>query len=174
MFLSQFKESVDKELEIKDTNIESFKVFLKYCYFDELEAMFDYSLAIDVFRLSHKYQMKDLMNLIEELIELISIENNVDIYDFAIVYELNNLLSKLKIFINQNVDQVFNNELLSEEQIEKLAKFLKFSDLSPNHLIPIVTEIADNNLEKDLKLFLELIKFDLCSVKNLKELRIIV
>jgi hypothetical protein len=29
MFLSQFKESVDKELEIKETNIEAFKVFLK-------------------------------------------------------------------------------------------------------------------------------------------------
>ncbi len=60
--------------------------------------------------------MKDLMNLIEwELIELISIENNLDIYEFAIVYELNNLLNKLKNFVNQNVDQVFNNELLSEE-----------------------------------------------------------
>ncbi len=56
------------------------------------------------------------MNLIEwELIELISIENNLDIYEFAIVYELNNLLNKLKNFVNQNVDQVFNNELLSEE-----------------------------------------------------------
>ncbi len=40
------------------------------------------------------------MNLIEgELIELISIENNLDIYEFAIVYELNNLLNKLKNFI---------------------------------------------------------------------------
>jgi hypothetical protein len=97
MFLSQFRESVDKELEIKNTNIESFKVFLKYCYFDQLEAMFDYSMAIDVFRLSHKYQMKDLMNLVEEeLMELISIEKNVDIYDFAIVFELNNLLNNLQ------------------------------------------------------------------------------
>jgi hypothetical protein len=34
-----------------------------------------------------------------------------------------------------------------------------------------VTQIADNNPEKDLKLFRELIKFDLCSVKDLKELK---
>ncbi len=70
------------------------------------------------------------------------------------------------------MDQVFNNELLNEESIEKLEKFLEFSDLSQNHLIQILTQIADSNQEKDLKLFLELIKFDLCSVKDLKELRI--
>jgi regulator of RNase E activity RraB len=37
-------------------------------------------------------------------------------------------------------------------------------------LILILTQIADNNPEKDLKLFRELIKFDLCSVKELNEI----
>jgi hypothetical protein len=53
MFLSQFKETNDKEIEIKDTNIEAFKVFLKCIYFQKLDSNHfkDYSMAFDVYRL---------------------------------------------------------------------------------------------------------------------------
>jgi hypothetical protein len=62
-FLSQFKESNDKEIEIKDTNIEVFEVFLKCIYLEEFnsKSINDYSLAIDVFKIRHKYQIKDIV-----------------------------------------------------------------------------------------------------------------
>ncbi len=105
MFLSQFKESNDKEIEIKDTNIEAFEVFLKCIYFDifDSKAIKDYSLVIDVFRLSHRYQTQELSHFIEEeLIELITVSNVVDIYEFALIYDLNKLLNALKVFVNKN------------------------------------------------------------------------
>jgi hypothetical protein len=105
MFLSQFKESNDKEIQMKDTNIDAFKVFLKCIYFEEFhsKSFYDYSLAIDIFKLSHRFQIKHLsLNIEEVLIELISIENIVDIYDFALVFELNKLLNALKKFSNEN------------------------------------------------------------------------
>jgi hypothetical protein len=49
------------------TNIEVFKLFLKYCYFYDLDSIHikDYSIAIDVFKLSHRFQIQDLMDSIE-------------------------------------------------------------------------------------------------------------
>jgi hypothetical protein len=76
------------------------------------------------------------------LIELISIENTVDIYDFALIFELNKLLNKLKII---------DKELYNLDSFSKINKFLGFAIKSQNLLMIALGEIAVNNPDKDLK-----------------------
>ncbi len=61
---------------------------------------------------------KTSFNIEEVLIELISIENTVDIYDFALIFELNKLLNKLKII---------DKELYNLDSFSKINKFLGFA-----------------------------------------------
>jgi hypothetical protein len=80
MLSGDFKESNAKEIELKETPVEAFKVLLKYFYFEGFnlreDISNDHSLAIEIFKLSHRYQMKKLSDVIEEeLIEMISFEN---------------------------------------------------------------------------------------------------
>ncbi len=174
MFLSQFRESNDKEIEIKDTNIDAFKVFLKYCYFYDLDSnhIKDYSLAFDVFRLSHRFQVKDLMDLIEKkLFSMITIENILIICEFALIFDLNDLLIALKMIFDQNKYQIIEQKLILNNSFELIEKFLNFAELSPKELITVLIQIADKNPEKDLKRFRKLIDFDLCSVRELNALR---
>ncbi len=174
MFLSQFKESTEKEIQIKDTNIEAFKLFLKYCYFNELDSneIKDYSMAFDVFKLSHRYQIQELSHFIEEkLIEMIAVENVFIFFDLGLFYQLIQLLNSLKSFMNQNITEIIEQKLFLNYSFELIDKFSEFVNISQNDLITVFTQISTNNSDKDLKQFRKLIKFGLCSIQDINRLR---
>jgi hypothetical protein len=86
MFFRHFEESNAKEIEIKEASIRSFEVMLKwiYCQKFDLNDKNDYLLAIDVFKLCHRFELQRLMETIErKLIEMITICNNDVIYKLA-------------------------------------------------------------------------------------------
>jgi hypothetical protein len=174
MFLSQFKETNDKEIEIKDTNIEAFKVFLKCIYFEKLDSndIKDYSMAFDVYRLSHKYQTQELSHFIEQqLIAMIAVQNVFNFFEFGLFYESNHLLKALKTFVNQNICQILKHKLFLNYSFELIKVFLEFVNLSQNNLIQILTQIAANNPNKNMKLFQKLIVIKFCSIQDLNRLR---
>jgi len=67
MFFRHFEESDGKEIELKEASIRSFEVMLKwiYCQKFDLKEENDYLLAIDVFKLWHRFQLQTLMETIE-------------------------------------------------------------------------------------------------------------
>jgi BTB/POZ domain-containing protein 3/6 len=123
IFFGNGKESNEKEIEIKDASIDSFKVMLKWIYCQELHLneQNDYLMAINVFKLSHRFELKKLMTTIEQkLIQMISIENIEVLTEFASFYDLKQLIkicehfieNNPKLLIEKDIDLCFNNKLL--------------------------------------------------------------
>jgi hypothetical protein len=171
---NESKQSIDKEIKIKDTNIDAFKVFLKCIYFEEFhsKSIDDYSLAIDVFKLSHRFQTQELSHFIEEeLIQLISLENCFDILEFAFIYQLKQLLITLKDFVVKNKTQLIEKKLFLNHSFELIENFVEFANLSLKELISVLIEIRQKFSEKDLSQFRKLINFDFCSIQTLNRLK---
>jgi hypothetical protein len=176
IFSLDFKESNDKEIQIKDTNIEAFYVFLKCIYFDvfDSEDITDSSMAFDVYRLSHRYETQELSLIIEEeLIRMISIENISFIYEFCLIYETNQLLKGLKKFFNQNKTQLIKEKLFLNYSFELIENFVEFANLSHNELMSVLVEIRRKYSNKDLAQFRKFIKTKLCSIQDLKQFKTI-
>ena len=115
MFGSDFKESKDKELEIKDINYQSFESMLRFVYCEQLVVNNEgnpMQSLIDIFKVGHKYQIKKLMNCCEEeMIELISIENIESFSKFAFNYNLEKLIKQLESFITKNYNQYKDKDM---------------------------------------------------------------
>ena len=104
MFFGDFSEANAKEVVIHDTTLEAFQLLLKYCYFEDLSATDwpsnDHSLVIDVYKVSHLYQIKSLCLLcVKRLITLISDRNVNDMLRFARLYRSKIILVFAKKFI---------------------------------------------------------------------------
>lgn len=179
MFSTEFKESKEREITINETNVDAFKIFLKTIYFDEFDSkeIKDYLVAIEVFKLAHRYEIHMLSNIVEELIiEMVSLENVVILIDFALVYDLNNLIKFLELFMKDNEKQLVEKEVI-EKQLhifytsDKMERFIGFANLSQSLLIWALAHISKNNMEIDMKQFRDLIKFEKCTVCDVNHLR---
>lgn len=179
MFFGDFKESNNKEIELKETSIEAFKLFLKYFYFEGFKLREDvyngYLMAIEVFKLSHRFQMKQLSDVIEgELIQMISIDNIAIFCEIGLLYELNQLLEALKRFVAQNGEQIVVDKHFISESFETMSTILGFLSIAnfPQYLIiSAVKEIIEKNSDKDMKSLKNSINFDLCTISDMKALR---
>jgi len=160
MFFGDFKESNQKEIEIKDVSIDSFKVMLKWIYCQELDLNEenDYLMAIDVFKLSHRFELKKLMTTIErKLIQMISIENIEVFTEFSTFYDLKQLMKSCehfiennpKLFIEKDIELCFKNKLL-----KLMANEHKKSLIENKKLIQIKEELSSENakLKNDYQL----------------------
>ena len=142
MFSGEFREAKDNEIEVKDTNFEAFKTMVRYLYCDELvfDDKSDYSIAIEVFKLGHRYELKRLMDSIEqELIRMITnenIEHMIEIYSFANFYNLDNLIKALNTFIEKNIKHFMKKPL---DEIKR------FNSLTDNYLLELI--IKEKNYE---------------------------
>jgi ribosomal protein S17E len=171
---NEFKRSIEKVIEIKDTNVEAFKVFLKCIYFEEFDSksIENYSLAIDVFKLSQRFQTQELSHFVEEeLIELICVENCFAIHELALIYESKRLLITLKDFFIKNKTELIEKKLFLNHSFELIEKFIEFANLSLKELISVLIEIRQKFSDKDLSQFRKLINFDLCSMQTLNRLK---
>jgi hypothetical protein len=155
MFSTELKESKEKEITINETNVDAFKIFLKTIYFDEFDSkeIKDYLVAIEVFKLAHSYEIHMLSNIVEELIiEIVSFENALILIDFALVYDLNNLIKFLELFMKDNEKQLVEKEVI-EKQLnifytsDKMERFIELANLSQSLLIWALTHISKNNIE---------------------------
>ncbi len=163
MFFGNFKQSNQKEIQIKDVSIDSFKVMLKWIYCQELDLNEenDYLMAIDVFKLSHRFELKKLMTTIEhKLIQIISIENIEVFTKFATFYDLKQLIKSCEHFIENNpklliekdIDLCFDNKLL-----KLMANEHKKSLIQNKDLIEMKEELSSENakLRNDYQLLFE-------------------
>jgi hypothetical protein len=176
MIFGKSKEVVNNEIEIKDTSIESFTLFLKFLYFEQFFSndIKDHKTVIEVFKLSHRFQIKTLTDLLEEeLVPMISMENIFCYYEFAMSYKLNKLLNAIKEFVIKNekiMIETFENALI-REPIETLERIVGVLKLTQKHLITALANIISKNPDKDWQRLKPLIKLDFCSVKDLNALR---
>lgn len=173
MLFGEFKESNDKENEMKEASVQTFKVLLKYCYFEELvlNDRNDYLMAIEVFKLSHRFQMQYLSHIIEyNLIAMFTIHNIIDIYRFGYFYELKKLLFITKKFVAINCELIVENENLlkcnSINIIKDIIGFMKISPIFIKKIKKALDTIISNNSEWTLELFNDVIDFDLYTIEN--------
>jgi hypothetical protein len=174
MLFGDLMESNATEVEIKDTTSEAFETLLKYCYFESfaLDDNNDYEMAFDVFKIAHRFQFKRLMILIEEeLIKLISIENLVFFYEFSKFYELNDLMKSLKSFCRENALNIIESEVFLSQSFGIVATIVSFMNVSQTVVISLLQKIQERNSDSDLKPFIDLIVFDLCSIDDLVALQ---
>jgi hypothetical protein len=179
MLFGDFKEKNDKEIELKETPLDAFKLFLKYLYCQGFDLAQDISndhlLAIKMIELSHRFQINRLTLVIEKiLIKMISNENLTMICEVCILYDLNQLLNAMKQFVVKNAQQLFDDKYFITDSIETMATILGFigSEKFPQNLIiSALTEIIAANPGNDLKPFMKSINFDLCTIDDMEALR---
>lgn len=107
MFFGDFSEANAKEVVIRNTNLDALKMLLKFCYNEDLSANDwppnDHNLVIEVYKISHLYQIKGLCFLcVKRLITLLSEHNLKDISSFVRLYPSKRLLFFIKKFIKHS------------------------------------------------------------------------
>ena len=114
LFSDNFEESKDKTVVIEETTFEAFKTFILFLYSDRLvfEDENDVKLIEDVLLLSEKYdEIHMKRKTIKRLNKIeMTYDNFEQISRIAFRYEIEELISKLKTFIDNN----FNNLIKSD------------------------------------------------------------
>ncbi|XP_054154751.1 speckle-type POZ protein-like [Oppia nitens] len=109
MFSGKWVESGGKPIEIRDTTPEAFKVMLGFIYTERLILNNDKDIdhIRDVLKLADRYQLKRLIqSLGQPLIPLLSMDKLEVLGQLAFTYQLDDLIAKLKIFIDENFQQL--------------------------------------------------------------------
>ncbi len=175
MLFGNFKESNDKQIELKETPINAFKLLLKFCYSEQflLEDKNDYLMAIEVFKLSHRFQMKSLSNLIQMLlISMFSINNIIDIYDLGVMYELKKIQFFAQKFVAKNSEIIIESEkLLKCQSMDTIKEMIGFMKVSQIQVMKALIKIIENNIEWKLSDFLDSIKTDLLTIEDLQNFK---
>jgi hypothetical protein len=88
MFSSQMTESRTNEVKISKTEPEVFEHLLQFIYGGKLpENLAD--VAIDLFKAAHYYQIERLKDICcVNILENMSVDDAMDVYDFAHVYDM--------------------------------------------------------------------------------------
>ncbi|CAG2117616.1 unnamed protein product [Medioppia subpectinata] len=152
MFSSKFKESNDEIIEILDMKYEAFKATIRYMYCNKLVLSdgSDHTLAMDVYRCGHKYNLISLMHCSEKmLIKMITFDTIEDMYLLARDYNLQKLRQCLDDFLKTNLDYY------SRKNADELKRISVLSDC---HLMSLLIVEKDNEINRLEKLVSELAK----------------
>jgi BTB/POZ domain-containing protein 9 len=204
MFFGDMLESNAQEVEIKDAPIDAFKVMLKYVYSEQLVLDFekDFLMAIEIFKIAHRFQFLRLVDMIEqsfikmlkkhnylrvdtfnisydefltrrkfESSLMIVIENIVSIYEFALLYELKELINSCQRFITKNSKLIINKKSFYCNSFDLMESILGVMNISQTMIISALQTIYDSNPDSDMKQFEKLIDFELCSIDDINALR---
>ena len=132
MFFGEFKESKTTEIKLKETNLEAFKILLKYCYTEDLSPTDwsigkdgpDISLILNVLKCAHLYEIRFLCRICQlKLIGFISIENVIDILDFGLLYRLKPILVFVRKFAKKHQDLLIDSQILLSCNTKTLIQF---------------------------------------------------
>ncbi|XP_054153866.1 uncharacterized protein LOC128952486 [Oppia nitens] len=111
MFSGQWQESVDNKVEIRDTTPDAFKVMMVFIYTERLVFSNDNDLdhIRDVLKLGDRYQLKRLIKTVEQSNKpYITVRNIQLIGRLAFDYKLDELIGRLKRFIDNNLKELMN------------------------------------------------------------------
>ena len=114
-FWGNFADSGQKEILITDATVNGFKTLLRYLYSEELVLSDEQNteLCLDVYYLSHKYQLEKLMKCVENYIEtkLINKDNFADIHFFAFKRKFDTLVEMSKKFVSNNINEWVKHDM---------------------------------------------------------------
>ncbi|KAL3885807.1 hypothetical protein ACJMK2_025844 [Sinanodonta woodiana] len=125
VFQAMFYGRIDskREVEIEDASPESFQLFLKCLYTDDVDL--DENSLISVIEIAHKYQAGYLLDLCsEELGKIISVENACQMLNLAVFYNLNKLQQTACDFIDDNADKILETPGFKNISVETLRVIL--------------------------------------------------
>ena len=131
MFTGPYQESNQREIQIPDLNANAFKEMVRFLYLGCNDTFVsnakDYRSAIELYRCAHKYALGSLMETASsKLIQCIDVNNFIDIYDFAKLYEETEVISCLVSYMRYNTDLFLN---LDQEKVAKV------NELTENRLL---------------------------------------
>ena len=133
MLTEDFKE--DHEIEIQGTKADIFKIMIQFVYCEhnwELTDEKSPSMAMNVFECADEYHLKSLMVCTEKkLNQMISTDNLEEIFVFAKIYNLENLIKNLKTFIKNNID------FYLDKSMDELKRISTSTD---NYLMELIIE----------------------------------
>ena len=98
MFRSGMKECLSNEIEIEDFDDEIIEGMLEFIYFHKVSTMKEN--ALDLLRISHQFQLPDLLMECEDVIlKNLTTENAAEIMNFAQLYSPTSLEPSVLDFI---------------------------------------------------------------------------
>lgn len=139
MLENDTKEKEEKVIEIKDTNAEAFKSFLKYIYTNEIDNIEE--LAEDLIILAEKYDLQCLKNNCEQY--LLTKVDKTNIIRYLVIAHLYNckifkqeLLDKMRFYIkdivnNEEFDELENFSCLYKDIIKSIVGFIGTGGTKP-------------------------------------------
>jgi hypothetical protein len=150
MFWGDFVESSDKEVVIKDTTHEAFKVMIRFLYTDQLvlNNENDWKLIGDVIALADRHELNRLMARVSAHLKTrITADNLEFVAKTAFLYENQKLIESVKTFVVNNFDELLVrpkeelnrmdaavNQLLFEMTVKKYLKVKTyFEGKMPTH-----------------------------------------
>ncbi|XP_054154775.1 uncharacterized protein LOC128953310 [Oppia nitens] len=136
MFSGKWLESGGKPIVIKYTTPEAFKVMIGFIYTEQLMLNNDKDIdhIRDVLKLADRYQLKRLIqSLVRLLIPLITMDNLEVLARLAFTYQLDAVIGKIKIFIDENFQQLVRKPESELYSINTAVNNLLFSKLFRNY-----------------------------------------
>jgi hypothetical protein len=116
MFTCGLKESTEKRVELTGVTASMFKAILTYVYTGKLEVKaVPLNSIVDYIAAAHLYQMKDLANDFSRYLKTgLTVENVVDRYKTADLFELDGLKRESLRFIDENAVAILQSNVFLE------------------------------------------------------------
>ena len=141
MFSNEFKD--EEEIEISQTKADVFKAMISFLYCEHKWRLNDEttpSFAMNVFECADQYALNHLTACVErKLISMITTDNMPDIYVFAKIYNLQNLVKKLNDFIDDNIEYYMNKSM---DELKRI------STSTDNYLMELIINKKNNEINK--------------------------
>ena len=156
MFSGHFKESEVEEVVIEDTTYEAFKSLIQFLYCDRLVLKDDndFKLIEEVCRLSDRYDVKKLLEKVDDLLMAMTLNHN-DWVTFNSISKLafDHNLQNMKSNVLSHIDQNFKDFIAKNEK-----HLVEYNVITDNHLVEMLaknyrrvnTEL--NGIKQDLEM----------------------
>jgi len=111
LLTSGMKESHSKEVELKETPIEAFRLLLRYIYTGHMSlADQDLEVVLDVLGLAHKYCFTELEEPVSKyLCSSLSVGRVIRIFETAALLEIKSLMESSNNFIDKHIEEVLDH-----------------------------------------------------------------
>ncbi|KAK3605341.1 hypothetical protein CHS0354_033830 [Potamilus streckersoni] len=135
VFQAMFFGQIDSKREVAmvDVSPESFRLFLKCLYTDNVDL--DEDSLTQVIKLAHKYQVNHLLaECAERLAKRICVENACQILNVSVFYDLTKLKEIACIFVDDNVDEILESVGFMDIPVETLKVILSGDSFYANEM----------------------------------------
>jgi len=167
------KDDSDK-IKINNTNIDAFKLMLKYFYNEkfDIQNKSDIQLVKEVFKLAQIYKVKRLLKKIEIFMkDNLNIDNFKEIFEFAYPRKLNGLVKGWREFVNENFETIINNQLYLCESNHMMESILVSIRVNESQKIDAIEKIHNWRPNLNITRFRNLVRIPECSIDDLLSLK---